>query len=49
LHGRAGDLALEFYGYQALTASAIIDALGSAYIDLFKSSENPELQENLEN
>jgi hydroxyethylthiazole kinase-like uncharacterized protein yjeF len=49
LHGRAGDLALEFYGYQALTASAIIDALGSAYIDLFKSSENSELQENLEN
>ncbi len=39
LHGRAGDLAAEEHGYQALTARTIIDYLGKAYLDLFKDSE----------
>ncbi|WP_273273699.1 NAD(P)H-hydrate dehydratase [Maribacter polysiphoniae] len=42
LHGRAGDIALEQTGYQALTASKIIDAIGMAFIDLFKMPEVPE-------
>lgn len=46
LHGSAGDIALESYGYQALNASAIIDALGYAYIDLFKRPEATEAEEN---
>lgn len=41
LHGRAGDLGVDLVGYQALTASMIIDALGSAYLDLFKLPEPP--------
>lgn len=35
LHGRAGDIAVESEGYQSLTASAIIDSLGPAFMDLF--------------
>ncbi|WP_297694194.1 NAD(P)H-hydrate dehydratase [uncultured Eudoraea sp.] len=35
LHGRAADLAIENLGYQALTATAIINGIGPAYIDLF--------------
>ena len=42
LHGRAGDIALEQTGYQALTASKLIDAIGSAFIDLFKLPETTE-------
>ncbi len=36
LHGRAGDIAMEKLGYQSLTASAIIDGVGPAFLDLFK-------------
>jgi hydroxyethylthiazole kinase-like uncharacterized protein yjeF len=36
LHGRAGDIEVEKTGYQALTATGIIDAIGDAYLDLFK-------------
>ncbi len=39
LHGRAADMAIEKTGYQALTASKIIDGIGEAYIDLFKIPE----------
>lgn len=42
LHGRAGDIALESYGYQSLNASAIIDHIGDAFIDLFKIPEHSE-------
>ncbi|WP_158976406.1 NAD(P)H-hydrate dehydratase [Cellulophaga sp. L1A9] len=41
LHGSSGDIAVERYGYQSLTASALIDSLGNAYIDLFKQPEQP--------
>ena len=42
LHGRAGDIAVEKTGYQALTASAVIEGIGSAFLDLFKMPEPPE-------
>ncbi|QWX84735.1 NAD(P)H-hydrate dehydratase [Cellulophaga sp. HaHaR_3_176] len=45
MHGRAGDIAVEQYGYQSLTASAIIDNIGDAYIDLFKVPEQPPQEE----
>ncbi len=41
LHGRAADIAVEFFGYQSLLASHIIEYLGEAYIDLFKQPEEP--------
>lgn len=41
LHGKAGDIALQDYGYQALTASDIIETIGDAYLDLFKQPEQP--------
>ena len=46
LHGRAGDLAVEKMGYQALTASKIVDSLGKAYLDLFILPELPDKTEN---
>ncbi|TCK64757.1 hydroxyethylthiazole kinase-like uncharacterized protein yjeF/hydroxyethylthiazole kinase-like uncharacterized protein yjeF [Winogradskyella wandonensis] len=45
LHGKAGDLALEEYGYQSLLASHIVDYIGEAYIDLFKQPEQPQQEE----
>lgn len=39
LHGRAGDIAVEKMGYQALTASDIIMHIGKAYLDLFTLPE----------
>jgi hydroxyethylthiazole kinase-like uncharacterized protein yjeF len=42
LHGRAGDIAVESLGYQALIATKIIDAIGMAFLDLFKMPEAPE-------
>ncbi len=40
LHGRAGDIAVEKTGYQALTASHVVDAIGLAFMDLFTQPEN---------
>ena len=45
LHGRAGDIAVEKTGYQALNASTILDAIGSSYIDLFEIVEPPQDQD----
>ncbi|NHF59766.1 NAD(P)H-hydrate dehydratase [Flavobacteriaceae bacterium TP-CH-4] len=45
LHGRAGDIAIEETGYQALIASAIADTVGKAYIDLFKMPEVTQQEE----
>ncbi|WP_420574232.1 NAD(P)H-hydrate dehydratase [Kordia sp.] len=44
LHGKAGDLALSGLGYQALTASDIVDHIGDAYLDLFKQPEQPSAE-----
>ncbi|MGB5554898.1 MAG: NAD(P)H-hydrate dehydratase [Flavobacteriaceae bacterium] len=41
LHGRAGDFAVEQTGYQSLTASAINEAIGKSFIDLFEMPEMP--------
>ncbi|CAZ94542.1 bifunctional ADP-dependent NAD(P)H-hydrate dehydratase/NAD(P)H-hydrate epimerase [Zobellia galactanivorans] len=47
LHGRAGDIAVEKTGYQALTASAVAESIGAAFIDLFAVPENrPRPNEN---
>lgn len=45
LHGKAADIAIEDLGYQSLIASHIIEALGEAYIDLFKQPEQPQIEE----
>ena len=45
LHGKAGDIAVEKIGYQALTASSVIEAIGLAFIDLFQVPENTAQQE----
>lgn len=39
LHGKAGDIALPSFGYQALTAGDIVEHIGDAYLDLFKKPE----------
>ncbi|MEM5564381.1 NAD(P)H-hydrate dehydratase [Psychroserpens sp. AS72] len=44
LHGKAADIAIEDLGYQSLTASHIIDALGEAYIDLFQQPEQQPVE-----
>ncbi|WP_460219545.1 NAD(P)H-hydrate dehydratase [Psychroserpens sp. MEBiC05023] len=45
LHGKAADIAIEDVGYQSLIATYIIEALGEAYIDLFKQPEQPQVEE----
>ncbi|WP_419212113.1 NAD(P)H-hydrate dehydratase [Maribacter sp. X9] len=45
IHGKAGDIAVEKTGYQALTASKIINNLGNAYLDLFKVPNLPQAEE----
>ena len=49
LHGKAGDLMLQNSGYQALTASAIINGLGPAYMDLFSVQPTNSEVKNKEN
>ncbi|AXG71995.1 bifunctional NAD(P)H-hydrate repair enzyme Nnr [Kordia sp. SMS9] len=44
LHGKAGDIALSGLGYQALTASDIVDHIGDAYLDLFREPEAPSAE-----
>ncbi|WP_046745824.1 NAD(P)H-hydrate dehydratase [Kordia zhangzhouensis] len=39
LHGKAGDMALRNFGYQALIASDLIEHIGDAYLDLFEKPE----------
>jgi hydroxyethylthiazole kinase-like uncharacterized protein yjeF len=46
LHGRAGDLAVEECGYQALTARTITNYIGKAYMDLFRTPADLPEQEN---
>jgi hydroxyethylthiazole kinase-like uncharacterized protein yjeF len=43
LHGRAGDIMVEETGYQALTASKVIDGIGEAFLDLF-AVQPPEME-----
>ncbi|MEJ1222296.1 NAD(P)H-hydrate dehydratase [Sediminicola sp. 1XM1-17] len=48
LHGRSGDLAVEQCGYQALTASEIIDFIGDAFLDLFNVHQASDSQDEME-
>jgi len=41
LHGRAGDIASQREGFEAVIASSIVDNIGNAYLDLFKQPEPP--------
>ena len=45
LHGRSADITVEKTGYQALTASKIIEGIGDAYLDLFQIPEVPKDEE----
>jgi len=45
LHGRAGNITAENIGFEALTASAIIENIGAAYLDLFNMPEQEQQQE----
>lgn len=49
LHGRAGDMAIENLGYQALTATSIINGLGPAFMDLFSLPQLDTRTETEEN
>ena len=42
LHGRSADIAVQYFGYESLIASHIIEYLGEAYLDLFKQPEQPD-------
>ena len=42
LHGKAGDISVIKTAYQSLTASGIIDHIGTAFIDLFNQNEQIE-------
>lgn len=44
IHGKAADLVVENTGYQALTATGIVEGIGGAYLDLFKPPEEPKVQ-----
>jgi len=48
LHGKAGDIAVEDCGYEALTASGIIENIGKAYLDLFYVPQPQQEQEQEE-
>ncbi|HZH70503.1 MAG TPA: NAD(P)H-hydrate dehydratase [Flavobacteriaceae bacterium] len=39
LHGSAGDIAMQQFGYQSLTASHLIDFMGDAFLALFQNEE----------
>ena len=42
LHGRAGDIALQDFGYESMLAGHIADYLGESIMDLFKQPEQQE-------
>ena len=46
LHGRAGDLASQQYGYESLTAGTIINNISTAYLDLFKEPDRESQKDN---
>ncbi len=45
LHGRAGDISIEKTGYQALTASGVVEGIGPAFLDLFERPERTATEE----
>lgn len=45
LHGKSGDIMVEDTGYQSLIASHVIEGIPLAYLDMFKQSDKPEVEE----
>ena len=48
LHGKSGDIAIQYTGYQSFIASNLIEYLGDAYLDLFKQPEQYNQEEEQE-
>ena len=48
LHGRSADIAVEYLGFESLTASHVIAHLGQAYLDLFELPEDMETEDTSE-
>ncbi|EGV42033.1 bifunctional ADP-dependent NAD(P)H-hydrate dehydratase/NAD(P)H-hydrate epimerase [Bizionia argentinensis JUB59] len=48
LHGKSADIAVQDLGFEAMTASHVIETLGDAYIDLFTQPESPKAERNEE-
>lgn len=46
LHGRAGDIAVQQMGYQALIASDLIDFIGDAFLALFQGEQNSSAEQS---
>ncbi|WP_417194986.1 NAD(P)H-hydrate dehydratase [Bizionia sp.] len=44
LHGKSADIAVQGLGYEAMTASHVIDTLGDAYLNLFEQPEPPKVE-----
>ncbi len=44
LHGNAGDIASSYLGFEALIASDIINNIGNAFQELFKSDASPQIE-----
>jgi len=49
LHGKSADIAVKEMGYESLTASRVIENLGSAYLDLFETEGQTNMTEEAEN
>ncbi|PHS06928.1 MAG: bifunctional ADP-dependent NAD(P)H-hydrate dehydratase/NAD(P)H-hydrate epimerase [Kordia sp.] len=45
LHGRTADVAIEEKGYQSFIASDAIANISNAYLDMFKKTEEPKVEE----
>ena len=46
LHGSAGDIAAEQLGYEAMTAGAIIESIGNAYLELIRPPSGDDESDN---
>jgi len=42
LHGKSADIASQYFGYESMIASHVIEYLNEAYLDLFKKPEPPQ-------
>ena len=48
LHGKTADIVVDGLGFEAMTASHIIENLGEAYLDLFAQPELPKVKGDAE-
>lgn len=49
LHGRAGDIGVEKTGYQALTATNVVEEIGAAFLDLFLTTDESRVNDSTTN